>query len=90
MRVKSQLVAFFDMATEDRRAANLDGAHDAQLLERKLVGFPVSEPCCRKMSATSRVGRGIRSYFRGFGFGLTPSASRGLGVPAITWAETFV
>jgi hypothetical protein len=35
------VAAFFDVAAEGRRAANLDGAHDAQLLIRKLVSFPV-------------------------------------------------
>ena len=36
------VIALFDMATEGRRAADLDGAHDAQLLIRKRVSFPVS------------------------------------------------
>ena len=44
---------------------------------------------------TSRASRGIRSYFRGFGFGvacfgLIPSESSGLGVPAIRLAATLV
>jgi hypothetical protein len=39
---KVAAVAFFDMATESRRTADFDGAHDAQLLMGKLVSLPVS------------------------------------------------
>jgi hypothetical protein len=35
------VAALFDVATERRRAADLDGAHDTQLFVRKLVSFPV-------------------------------------------------
>lgn len=34
-------IAFFEMATESRGAADLDGSHNAQLLKGKLVSFPV-------------------------------------------------
>jgi hypothetical protein len=39
---KIAAVALFDMATKGRRAAGLDGPHDAQLLIGERVGCPVS------------------------------------------------
>jgi hypothetical protein len=36
------VVAFFEVATEDCRSANLDGPHDTQLLQGKRVSFPVT------------------------------------------------
>src|SRR4051794_12325545 len=50
------VVAPFDHAAQHPRPAGLDGLHQAMLMQRQRVGLPVPGPCCRKMSANSRVG----------------------------------
>jgi len=42
------VIAFFEMATEGRGAADLDGSHYAQLRERKRVSFPVGSAISSK------------------------------------------
>jgi hypothetical protein len=92
---KIAAVAFFEMAAEGRRAADLDGAHDAQLFVRKRVSFPVILAMQSENVGHFESGPGHAGYRRGFGCslpscGVRPMASSGLGVPAMVSGETLV
>ena len=78
------------MATEGCRAADLDGAHDPQLLQGKVVAFAVSGAMESKVFGHFESGPWHPGYLRGLGRGGHASASSGLEVPAMTCVETLV
>jgi hypothetical protein len=82
------VVAFFGMATEDCRAANLDGSHDAQLLEGKLVGIPVSRAVLSKDVGHFKSGPWHPDYFRDFFSGFFSSLWAGLSSGLLVAATT--
>jgi len=76
-------------------SANLDGPHDAQLLQGKPVSFRKQRRIVEKYRPLREWAVPSGIYFRGFcfvfsAFGLTPRESSGLGVAAIRCAATFV
>src|ERR1035438_921161 len=68
----SAVVALFEMATEGRSATNLDGSHDAQLLQRKPVGFPISSAVRSKNIGHFESGPRHPELFPGLLSGLDP------------------
>ena len=88
------MVALFDMAAQGGGAADLDGAHDTQVLPRQRMGIAISRSMLSKNVGHLKGGPWHRGYFfAGFGlgcFGLRTSESNGLGVPAMTCAATWV
>ena len=72
---KIAAVAFFDVATEGCRAADLNGAHDAQLMQRRDVSFAgkrrhVVEKCrpLREQAVASGIISGLPLWLDGSGF----------------------
>jgi len=91
------VVAFFDMAAEGGGAADLDGAHNAQMFPRQRMGLAIVRAMLSKNIGHLKGWPWHRGYFLGsFGelrldcFGLRTSESNGLGVPAMTCADTWV
>ncbi len=85
------LVAFFDMAAEHGCAANLNGAHHAQLFARQFVRGAVSLSVLSK-NVGQLESRPVHAYLFGKGgFWLRCSSrSSGLTVPATICGETCV
>jgi hypothetical protein len=83
------VVAFFEVATEGRGTADLDGAQDTQLLYGERMSLSVGAAVLSKDVGHFKSGPGHPDYFRGLGFRLA-SASSGLRVPATTCGDTRV
>ena len=87
------MAALSDMAAERRRAADLDGPHDAELFPRKPVSFPVLRAVLPEDAGQLRSWPRHDAYRPAVRFRLAAfsgSASSGLAVRAIRRAETAV
>ena len=62
------VIAFFEMATEGRGAADLDGAQDTLLFQWKLVSFPICVAVLSKNIGHFKSGPGHPELFPGLRF----------------------